>query len=41
MKSETKNSLVARKQACRKTQAAQASLKMWGWKDNKIYSFLR
>ena len=32
---------MARKQACRKTQAAQASLKMWGWKDNKIYSFLR
>ena len=28
-------------QVCRKTQAAQASLKMWGWKDNKFYSFLR
>ena len=25
------------KQVCRKTQAAQASLKVWGWKDNKIY----
>ena len=28
------------KQVCRKTQTAQASLKVWGWKDNKIYSFL-
>ena len=29
------------KQVCRKIQAAQASLTLWGWKENKIYSFLR
>ena len=39
IKSETNNSLLSDKQVCRKTNAAQVNLTMWGWKGKKSHSF--